>query len=222
VPLPRRVGKVDGVVALERTGGATASSPEGEALIDVTLRPADAAEGAIVFTVTSWQGGGTVHAALHKTGSGHYRTTTPVPVSGSWKSMVTLERGDQVMAAPIYLPADAEIGAPAIPALPRRDVTFVRNTTLLLREQHPGPAWPALLAYAGLAGLVAAWMAVIAFTVTRISSGDDGTLAVSPSAGRQQSGPRRPEPVGAGSAVRPPTVPDPSSAWYASSGSPPG
>ncbi|MDQ6797457.1 MAG: hypothetical protein M3011_05435 [Actinomycetota bacterium] len=226
VPLPRRVGHVDGVVALERTGGTTTSSPEPEALVDVTLRPADAAEGAIVFTVTSWQGGGTVHAALHEVGSGHYRTTTPVPVSGAWKSMVTLERGDQVMAAPIYLPADAEIDAPAIPALAVRDVTFVRNTTLLLREQHAGPIWPALLAYGGLAGLVTAWMALIAFTVTRISSGADGTLSASPSeehsARRQESRPGRPEPVGAGPAVRSPTVRDASSAWYASSGFPPG
>ncbi len=221
VPLPRKVGRVDGVVALERQGGATPSSPEGEALVDVTLRPADAAQGAIVFTVTSWQGGGTVHAALHKVGSGHYRTTTPVPVSGSWKSMVTLERGDQVMAAPIYLPADTEIGAPAVPALAVRDVTFVRNTTLLLREQHPGPAWPALLAYGGLAGLVTAWMAFIAFIVTRISSGADGTPSGTPSASRQPSRPGRPEPVVAGPAVRSPTVRDTSSAWYASSGSPP-
>jgi len=219
VPLPRRVGHVDGVVALQQgVPTTTTSSPDGGTLVDVTLRPADAAEDAIVFTVTSWQGGGTVHAALHRIGSGHYRTTTPVPVSGSWKSMVTLERGDQVMAAPIYLPADAEIGAPAIPALPQRDVTFVRNTALLLREQHAGPAWPALLAYTGLAVLVTAWMALIAFTVTRISSGADGT----PSGSRQPSRPGRPEPVGASPAVRSLASRDASSAWYAASGSPPG
>jgi len=187
VPLPRRVGHVDGVVSLQRPDPASAPSPDGRTLVDVTLRPADAASNAIVFTVTSWQGGGTVHAALHEVGPGHYRTTTPVPISGSWKSMVTLERADQVMAAPIYLPSDAAIGAPAVPALPRRDVTFVRNTTLLLREQHAGPAWPALLAYSGLAVLLAAWVALIAFTITRISAGAEGTTPV---AGRRQAGPR--------------------------------
>jgi hypothetical protein len=231
VPLPRRVGHVDGVVAVERQGPATAtaSSPEGGALVDVTLRPADAADGAIVFTVTSWQGGGTVHAALHKVGPGHYRTTTPVPVSGSWKSMVTLERGDQVMAAPVYLPADEQIGAPAIPALPSRDVTFVRNTKLLLREQHDGPAWPALAAYTGLALLLAAWVALIAFTVTRVSAGTDGRLSMN-DAGR--GGPPRPgESVGVtgvgaaangnGRAPAPPRAPA-ESGWYASSGSSPG
>jgi len=221
VPLPRRVGHVDGVVAL-RQATPTASAPDGGALVDVTLRPGDAAEGAIVFTVTSWQGGGTVHADLHKVAPGQYRTTTPVPVSGSWKSMVTLERGDQVMAAPIYLPADPEIGAPAIPALPSRDVTFVRNTTLLLREQHSGPILPALLAYSGLAVLITAWMALIAFTVTRISAGADGTPSGGSSGSRQQSRPGRPEPVGAGPAVRSPAGNGAASAWYASSGSPPG
>jgi len=238
VPLPRRVGRVDGVVSLqrqgpaslsspeggalvdERQGPASVSSPEGGALVDVTLRPPDAVANAIVFTVTSWQGGGTVHAALNEVGPGHYRTTTPVPISGSWKSMVTLERGDQVMAAPIYEPADPAIGAPAIPALPQRDVTFVRNTTLLLREQHGGPALPALLAYSGLALLLAAWVALIAFTVTRISAGTDGTLSPGK---RPRAGPATTDPVGrVTSNGHAPAAPVATSGWYVTSGSSPG
>jgi hypothetical protein len=159
-PLPRRVGDVRGVVALERQGD--------RAVVDVTLVPPDAAEDAIAFEVTSWQGGGTEHAALEEIGPGHYRTETAVPVTGSWKSLVSLLRGDQVMAAPVYLPADPEIGAPEEPALSSREVTFVRNTRLLLREQHPGPAWPSLLAYSGLAVLIALWVGLIAFTATRV------------------------------------------------------
>ncbi|MFN2606330.1 MAG: hypothetical protein ABR511_00335 [Acidimicrobiales bacterium] len=206
-PLPRRVGHVAGTVAVERqAGGATA-------LVDVTLQPPDAATGAIVFTVTSWQGGGTVHADLHQAGPGHYRTTTPVPITGSWKSMVSLERGSQVMAAPVYLPADPSIGAPAIPALPVRDVTFVRNTTLLLREIHPGPAWPAVLAYSGLAVLVAAWVGLMAFSATRISAGADGT----PPPASPGPRPGRPEP-GAGPAVRLPVAQGASPGWYMPSG----
>ena len=180
VPLPRRVGKVDATIALERQGD--------HAIVDVKLRPPDAADDAIALSVNAWQGGGTRQADLHRVGPGHYRTDEPIPVTGSWKSMVSLLRGDQVMAAPIYLPADPEIGAPEIPAVPSRDVAFVRNTTLLLREQHPGPAWPAVLAYSGLAVLVAVFVALIAYTVVRISGRDDA----GPRQGWDPRGPRRP------------------------------
>ncbi|HYX43704.1 MAG TPA: hypothetical protein VE760_01590 [Acidimicrobiales bacterium] len=184
-PLPRRVGNVDATIALERQGD--------QALVDVALRPSDAADDAIAFTVTAWQGGGTRHAHLHRVGPGHYRTDEAVPVTGSWKAMVSLLRGDQVMAAPVYLPADAEIGAPEIPAVPVRDVAFVRNTKLLLREQHPGPAWPAMLAYTGLAVLVAVFVALIAYTAVRVSRREDA----GPRQGWDPRGPRRPvEPAG--------------------------
>jgi hypothetical protein len=203
-PLPRRTGHVAGTVAIERQGNGAV------ALVDVTLRPANAAKRAIVFTVTSWQGGGTVHADLHEVGPGHYRTTTPVPITGSWKSMVTLERADQVMAAPVYLPADPAINAVAIPALPSRDVTFVRNTTLLLRETHSGPAAPAVLAYSGLGILVAVWVGLLAFSATRISAGADGT----PPRGRPGPTPGPPEPS---VTVREPAVSGATASWYASS-----
>ena len=181
-PLPRRVGKVDATIALERQGD--------QALVDVRLRPADAADDAIALSVNAWQGGGTRQADLRQVGPGHYRTDEPIPVTGSWKSMVSLLRGDQVMAAPIYLPADPEIGAPEIPAVPVRDVAFVRNTTLLLREQHPGPAWPAVLAYSGLALLVAVFVALIAYTVVLVAGREDA----GPRQGWDPRGPRRPAP----------------------------
>ncbi len=128
--------------------------------------------------------------------------------------MVSLLRGDQVMAAPVYLPADPEIGAPEIPAVASRDVAFVRNTTLLLREQHPGPAWPAVLAYSGLAFLIAAWVALIAYTAVRIAGRDDA----GPRQGWDPRGPRRPQladaPGGNGSGAYRPV----SAGWYQTQG----
>ncbi|HEX8770828.1 MAG TPA: hypothetical protein VF711_08680, partial [Acidimicrobiales bacterium] len=160
-PLPRNVGHVDAVIRLQPVGD--------RATVEVTLDPPDAAKDAIAFVVTSWQGGGTVPAALDEVSPGVYRSSRPVPVSGSWKTVVSLARGDELMAAPVYLPADPEIGAPEIPALPERTTPFVRNTTLLLREQHGGPAWPAMAAYAGLASLVVLWVGLMAFIARRVS-----------------------------------------------------
>ncbi|MDQ6613361.1 MAG: hypothetical protein M3083_00970 [Actinomycetota bacterium] len=158
-PLPRRVGHVDAVVRLQSAGS--------QALVAVDLTPADAASHADAFNVTSWQGGGKVSAALTQVSPGHYRTTRSVPISGHWKTTVNLFRGDQLMAAPVYLPADPSIGAPAIPAVAERRVSFVKNVALLLREQHPGPAWPSVAAWSGLGTLVALWMALIALCASR-------------------------------------------------------
>ena len=74
------------------------------------------------------------------------------------------------MAVPVYLPADPEINAPAIAALPQRHAAFVRNTAILLREQHGGPTWPGVAGYSGLAIMVALWTGLIAFVANRLSS----------------------------------------------------
>lgn len=164
LPLPRNVGKVDGVIRLEPAGDLA------KVAVDVT--PADAADDATAFGVMSWQGGGRVWAELEKAGPGKWVTTKAVPITGSWKSMVSLQRSDEVMAAPIYLPADAEIGASAVPALPERSTPFVRNTEILLREAKDGPGWPALLAYSGVALVVAVWIGLFAFTGRRLAGAE--------------------------------------------------
>ncbi|MDP9388424.1 MAG: hypothetical protein M3Q48_11090 [Actinomycetota bacterium] len=162
-PLPRRVGTVDAVIRLEPAGE--------QAVVEVRLEPPDAARRATAFVVTSWQGGGRQSEPLDEVAPGLYRTSGSVPIAGRWKSMVTLQRGDQVMAAPVYLPADPEIGASAVPAVPERRERFVRNTTVLLREAHDGPSWPALVAYSGLGGVVALWVALMAVTARRAPFG---------------------------------------------------
>ncbi len=181
VPLPRQDGDIDGVVTL-RPGGT------GEAVVEVRVEPIDAVDGANAFAVTAWQGGGRVHAGLRELGPGRFESTEPVPVTGSWKTVVSLQRGNEVMAAPVYLPADPEIGAPAIPALPERQVEFVRNTELLLREVHGGPAWPAVVGYGGVATVLAGWMLLF----TRCALGLDGAragAAVAPPGGAPRRGP---------------------------------
>lgn len=167
--LPRNVGDVSAIIRLTPVGQ--------QASVAVELQPADAANRATAFGIVSWQGGGRVSAKLNEVGPGRYESSRPVPVSGSWKTMVGLQRGDEVMAAPVYLPADPEINAPAIAALPQRQAAFVRNTALLLREQHAGPAWPSVAGYGGLAAMVALWSGAIAFVAHRLSGAADSQAA---------------------------------------------
>ena len=160
--LPRNVGHVEATIYLTPVGQ--------QAAVAVELAPADAARHATAFGVVSWQGGGRVSAKLNEVGPGRYVSSRPLPVTGDWKTMVGLQRGSEVMAVPVYLPADPEINAPAIAALPQRHAAFVRNTAILLREQHGGPTWPGVAGYSGLAIMVALWTGLIAFVANRLSS----------------------------------------------------
>jgi hypothetical protein len=174
-PLPRDVGEVQAAIRLRPVGSLTE--------VEVELQPPDAADRATAFGVVAWQGGGRVVAELREVGPGRYVTAEPVPVSGTWKTMVGLQRGSEVMAAPIYLPADPEIGAEAFPALPERRVAFVRNTDILLRETHDGPGWASGVGYSGLAVTLAAWFALLALAAVRISrEGEQATTAPEPRA----------------------------------------
>ncbi|MGI8802257.1 MAG: hypothetical protein ACR2KV_08800 [Solirubrobacteraceae bacterium] len=156
IPLARNVGHVHAVIRLDRS--------QGQAHVEVALQPAAAARRAAAFGVLSWQGGGRVRTTFHEIRPGHYVSSGAVPVYGTWKSMVVLYRGDEVMAAPIYLPADPAIKATAVPAVSRRSVDFVRNTKVLLREAKPGPPLPATLAYAVWGASTVLWVAFLAFT----------------------------------------------------------
>ena len=168
-PFPRTVGQAEAVIRLERVGD--------RANVTVEMVPPDAATDATAFGIVGWQGGGRVRASLEEVAPGRYVSSVPVPVTGAWKTMVGLQRGDEVMAAPIYLPADPEIGAPEVPAVAERREPFVRNTDLLLRESKDGPTWPALAAYAGVAVVAALWFAMVALAVTRISPPPAGSSA---------------------------------------------
>jgi hypothetical protein len=160
-PLPRNVGDVGAVIRTEAVGD--------RAFVEVQLEPADAAKDAEAFAVTSWQGGGRETAFFDEVGPGLYRSESAVPVTGRWKSIVSLHRGDELMAAPVYLPDDPEISAVAVPLAAERRVVFVRNTDLLLREQHDGPSWPAVAVWAGFMAFVALWAGLIALTALRVS-----------------------------------------------------
>ena len=183
IPLRRDVGNVHAVIRLDRTAG--------RAHVEVALQPANAARGAAAFGIMSWQGGGRVLTGLREVRPGHYVSKGTVPVDGTWKSMVALYRGDEVMAAGIYLPADRAIKAAAIPALARRRVVFVRDTKVLLREAKPGPPLPATLAYGVWGASIVLWVGFMGFAAAR--AGEEDAVSCRRSAG----GKRQPLAAGA-------------------------
>ncbi len=99
------------------------------------------------LTILSWQGRmqnhrGLVIDRLEKVGPGHYRSTQPVPVWGSWKTLLRVQDGYTMTAVPIYEPADDAIPAAEVPALASTVRPFVQEITILQRERDQNaPAW---------------------------------------------------------------------------------
>lgn len=110
---------------------------------DVQLNPADlVSDSPNWVSILAWQGHlenqrGQVVTNLEKVGPGHYRTTEPVPVWGTWKTLLRLHDGDMLSAVPIYLAGDPGIGAKEVPAEASMTRPFVGEITILQRERKP-------------------------------------------------------------------------------------
>ncbi|MCV7366200.1 hypothetical protein [Mycolicibacterium duvalii] len=92
--------------------------------------------------VLGWQGGtdnqrGMFVDRLDRVGPGHYVSTEPMPVSGTWKTLVRVHDGKTLAAVPIYLAGDPGIGAEEVPAEPQFTRPFVSEITILQRERSP-------------------------------------------------------------------------------------
>jgi hypothetical protein len=160
VPMPRQTGDVRADMTLDPVGAD-------RAYVNVTLTPADAAEDNKWFQAVNWQGGELVLAEMEETAPGRYRSEKPVLVAGKGKTLVRLHRGDELMAFPVRLPADPEIGEPELPAVDRSG-PFVGEKAFLLREAEAGDAWYSVLIYVLLTGVAVAWMTGFALASQRI------------------------------------------------------
>jgi hypothetical protein len=163
LPLPRPAGNVTATTHVEPAG-------TGNVNVEVTLDPPDAAQDARWFQASAWQGGGLVLADMREVGPGRYVTEEPVPVAGGWKTIVRLHRGGELMAVPIYLPADPEIGEQEIPAVDRTQA-FEPERKYLLRETHPGNAWFTYLIHGLLLAAIAVWAVAFVLAVRGTAGG---------------------------------------------------
>jgi hypothetical protein len=143
--------------------------------VDVTARisPPAAAEEANWVQVIAWQGRTKmVLEQLERVGDGVYRTTTPVPTGGSWKTLVRLHRDASLLSVPLYLPEDPAIPAKGVPL--ERNVTreFVYDHELLQRERKRDvPSALPAIAY-GVVGLIALFfVGVLGWALARLARG---------------------------------------------------
>jgi hypothetical protein len=157
-----------------RTSITTTAAGPGEVNATVRVEPTSLTEDAKWVTVTAWQGGGLVVDRLERVAEGVYRTTSPIPVSGNWKTLVRVHTGgDALAAAPIFMPEDKVIPAPEIPARPQVTRRLGEEKPLLQRELKQDVApwlWPA--ANILVLALYLAFLGSLAWGVARIARRD--------------------------------------------------
>lgn len=122
---------------------APAEGDQRMATADVQITPANlVSDDPNWVSVLGWQGGvandrGIFVDRLERVGPGHYRSTQPMPVSGSWKTLLRVHDGRTLAAVPIYLAGDPGIGAAEVPAEASTTRPFVAEITILQRERNP-------------------------------------------------------------------------------------
>ncbi|SDC20390.1 hypothetical protein SAMN05421872_101538 [Nocardioides lianchengensis] len=124
--------------------------------------PVDGAEAWL--TVTAWQGGrdsaGLHVQPLEEVSPTLWRTTEPIPVDGTWKTMVRVHDGRSLRAMPIYLPEDSALDEPAVPVADGEVRAFGEEKLILQRElKDDVPGW--LWSVAGLVVLACSLVLVL-------------------------------------------------------------
>jgi hypothetical protein len=173
-----------GLITDEPRGARVAvalDSPQGgenrSAHATVRVEPPSLAGDPAWVTVTAWQGGGLQVDRLERIAPGVFRTTQPIPLHGSWKSLVRVHAGNAVLGAPVYMAADPAIPAAEIPATARFTRPLQRDTEVLQRERDfDVPAW----LWGGAAALVVtlylALLAALSWGVGRIGRTGSATV----------------------------------------------
>jgi hypothetical protein len=172
-PLPRHVGNVAADIRLR-------TPDQQQSIVEIDITPANAATSATAFGVVSWQGGGRVSSGFTEVAPGKYVSEKAMPITGRWKTMIGLQRDDQVMAAPVYFPKDPEIFDNGFPAVADRHEVFAKNTKYLLREQKTGGAFAANAAYAGVSVVVIGFLALYVLCAVKVTRDDESETAYRP------------------------------------------
>jgi hypothetical protein len=160
----------DGLV--ERTPShATATIARDGGGMTVRVDPPALADDAASVRYVAWQGGPPRRAgSLERVAPGVYRTSHDVPAHGDWKSLILIDSGRALVAAPVYEPADAAIPVPAVPA--RAQVTRPLEATrrVLQRERrHDVPTWLWTASSLAVLALGLAFLSLLAWGVERVS-----------------------------------------------------
>jgi hypothetical protein len=85
----------------------------------------------------AWQGDAhAITAPMKRVAPGVWTTTRPLPVDGTWKAALRVHRGSVMAAVPVYMPADAALKLPELPASTRFTRPAVMDREMMQRERR--------------------------------------------------------------------------------------
>ncbi len=125
----------------------------------------------------SWQGHTrSIEGMLRRIGPGVYRTVKPLPLTGSWKSLIRMQQGRLRADVPVYLPADPAIPAAEIPARAQVIRALVSDTRLMQRERKRDvPGWLWSTATSIVLAIIAVLLTIIGWGLNRVFRLASGT-----------------------------------------------
>ncbi len=157
----------------------------------IRFEPASAVRHPDWLTITAWQGHDKlVVDRLRRLGDGVYGSTEPIPVGGTWKTMIRLQRGGTLAAIPLAMPADAAIPVGGVPASAHAVRAFQPDRHVLQRERKQDvPTWLWGLAGAVVLGITLTLLLVLGWGLVRLARIGGG--APPPAAPREAGAPAR-------------------------------
>jgi hypothetical protein len=187
---------VSATLDLRATGAADAGTAEAT----VTLDPPNAGEDADWLHAISWQGGDKlVLDELEQVEPGVYRTTEPLPVDGTWKTLVRLHEDNSLTLLPVYLPADPAIPAEGVPASEGVTREFVAEKEFLQREAKADPGPLSLVAYLTVVAITLGFLSLVAWGLHRLAVAAEVRAPDEDASAKESTRPR--PPVGRPAAV---------------------
>jgi hypothetical protein len=137
-------------------GAAPDQGPVREATLTVAFADIAEAEGSSYVSTVAWQGGGMISDQMEKIAPGVYRTTRAIPLGGAWKTIVRLQSGRRLLAAPVQLPGDPGIPVGSHVNPGTETLQLKTEQQYLQRERKrdvPASLWlPAMIGVLGLMG----------------------------------------------------------------------
>lgn len=134
----------------------------------VALQPPDVAEDAELFNITAWQGDGSVVQEPRRVAAGVYEFEDPIPAGGDWKTLLRMQKGASLMAVPVYLPKDAAIPAPEVPAPSNFERQFISDKEIVLREAKDVSEGLIYAGSAAIGAIAILWVLVIGWGLMRL------------------------------------------------------
>jgi hypothetical protein len=168
--LPTHTPAARATIALETPGAPNSNAT-------VTIRPASVVSGPDYVQQLSWQGHAhSVEGLLRRIGPGVYRTVRPLPLTGTWKSLIRMQQGRARADVPVYMPADPAIPAALIPARAQVTRAFISDTTLMQRERKRDVAgWLWGAATTAVLAIIAVLLVIIGWGLNRVARLITGT-----------------------------------------------